>query len=111
MDNTTETIAILSQGITPVQIILLICVGGLFVWAIISLVRWLIRIKTSHLDTLPLDLKEIKHQLQENAITLNTMKGKLWSEERVKSEFESCIEHHKNECPAWRFHCAENKQK
>ena len=102
----SNSIAVLSAGTTPVQILLLVCVGGLFVWGIISIVRWLIRIKTSHLDSLPKDLKEIKDQLQQNAITLNTMEGKLWSDERIKSELNSCIEHHQNGCPAWRYHCA-----
>lgn len=100
-----DQISGLAVGVTPVQIINLFCVGGLFVWAIISLVRWLIRVKTQHLDSLPGALNEIKEQLQQNAIMLNTMQGKLWSEERIRTEFNSCIEHHQNECPAWRYHC------
>ena len=56
--------------------------------------------------TLPEDIREIKNKLEKNAETMISMEGKLWSENKVKSEFENAIEHHKMECPAWRKYCS-----
>lgn len=107
----TETVSAITAGATPVQMVILICVGGVFLWGVICLVRWLIQIKTKHLDDLPKDLKEIKDQLYKNALDLNSMNSKLWSEEKIRCEFESALEHHKNTCPAWRYHCANRDEK
>ena len=102
----TETISSVTAGATPVQMVILICIGGVFLWGVISLVRWLIQIKTKHLDDLPRDIKEIKDQMYKSAIDINAMNSKLWSEEKIHCEFNAALEHHKNTCPAWRYHCA-----
>ena len=75
-------------------------------WCLFCAVRWLIRIKMKPFEPLTGDIEEIKKTIQQNALTLNSMEGKLWSEAKIKEEFESVIEKHKNECPAWRYHCS-----
>lgn len=109
----TETVQVVTQGATTVQIAILFCLGALAFWAIFQTIRWLIRVKTHHLETLPNDLKSLKEKdLKEIAKTLTDMNNsitkmnsKLWSEEAIKDEIQSKIEHHMNKCPAWRFHC------
>lgn len=98
----------IASGATPVQIIILFFMGGIFLWCLVCLVRWLIRIKIKPFENFETDIKEIKAALQKNALTLNSMEGKLWSESKIRDEFEGTIEKHKNECPAWRFHCSEH---
>ena len=103
MNVTPEQAAAVATGATPVQILTMVFLGIIVLWILICIVRWVIKLK---IGTLPDDIKEIKGTMNENAKTLIEMKGKLWSEEKVKSEFFSAIEHHKMECPAWRYHCA-----
>lgn len=103
MNVTPEQTATLIQGMTPVQAVIMILLGVIAIWGIISIVRWIIKIK---IGTLPEDIREIKNKLEKNAETMISMEGKLWSENKVKSEFENAIEHHKMECPAWRSHCS-----
>ena len=106
-----ETIKVMTAGATPVQIVILFCVGGIFIWGLFSMVRWLIQIKTKHLESLPQDIKEIKEKLNENGLSLCAMNSKLWSEEKIKSEFDGALEHHQNQCPAWRYHCNNNNNR
>lgn len=98
----TETAALI-QGMTPAQAVIMLFLGIIAIWGIISIVRWIIKIK---IGTLPEDIREIKKQMGENAETLIKMEGKLWSESKVKDEFAAALEHHKMECPAWRSHCS-----
>ena len=103
MNVTPAETATLIQGMTPVQAIIMLLLGVIAIWGIISIVRWIIKIK---IGTLPEDIREIKKQMGENAETLIKMEGKLWSESKVKDEFAAALEHHKMECPAWRSHCS-----
>lgn len=100
-----ETMNSITAGATPVQMLMLFCLGCCFFWCVFSFVRWLIKIKIAHLDSLPQDIKEIKDDLAKHLVKLASMDNKLWSEEKIKAEFSAAIEHHKNECPAWRRHC------
>lgn len=106
-----ETVSAMTSGATPVQMVILFCLGGIFLWCVFCFVRWLIKIKTAHLENLPQDIKEIKEKLNENGLSLCAMNSKLWSEEKIKSEFDGALEHHQNQCPAWRFHCQEREKK
>ena len=108
MNVTPEQTATLIQGMTPVQAIIMILLGVIAIWGIISIVRWIIKIK---IGTLPEDIREIKKQMGQNAETLIKMEGKLWSESKVKDEFAAALEHHKMECPAWRKYCSTYRSK
>lgn len=103
MNLTPEQAATLASGATPVQILTMIFLGIIVLWILICIVRWVIKMK---IGTLPEDIKELNKKMTNNSEILIEMKGKLWSEDKVKSEFEKAIEHHKMECPAWRSHCS-----
>lgn len=103
MNVTPEHAAAVAAGATPVQILTMIFLGIIVLWILICIVRWVIKLK---IGTLPDDIKELNDKMSKNSELLIEMKGKMWSEGKIKSEFENAIEHHKMECPAWRSHCS-----
>lgn len=103
MNVTPEHTATLIQGMTPVQGVIMIFLGVIAIWGIISIVRWIVKIK---IGTLPEDIKRLDDKMSKNYEVMIEMKGKLWSEDKIKDEFASALDHHQNECPAWRFHCS-----
>ena len=103
MNVTPEQAAAVATGATPVQILTMVFLGIIVLWILICIVRWVIKLK---IGTLPDDIKQLNEKMSKNSEILIEMKGKMWSEGKIKSEFDSVLEHHKNECPAWRYHCA-----
>ena len=103
MNVTPEQTASLTQGMTPVQAVIMLFLGIITLWVIISVVRWVVKIK---IGSLPDDIKKLDEKMSKNYEVMIEMKGKLWSEDKIKDEFKSALDHHQNECPAWRKYCS-----
>ena len=94
---TPDNIVKLTQGASPVQIVLLILFGCLFFWCIIWSVNWLINLK---MGELPKDIKETKENLEQLNSRLISMEGRMWSKDDLRNAVNLCIYEHTKECPA-----------
>jgi hypothetical protein len=94
---TPDNIVKLTQGASPVQIVLLILFGCLFFWCIIWSVNWLINLK---MGELPKDIKEIKQKHDELKNGLISIENRMWSKDDFRDTVNLCILEHAKECPA-----------
>ncbi len=94
---TPENIVKITQGATPLQIIILVLLGCLFFWAVIWCVNWLINLK---MGELPKDIKETKESLAQLNNRLISMEGRMWSKDDLRNAVNLCIYEHAKECPA-----------
>ena len=93
---TPEHLVTITQGATPVQIVILVLLGIIALWTIISVVRWVIGLK---LGTLPQDLKEIQKSLDTLKTDMARLEGKLWDKEDIQREMKAAIVDHIEHCP------------
>lgn len=95
--DTATTAETLATGASPVQIIILVILGCLLMWAIFRFVQWMIDVKVGELPT---DMKETRSEVSNITKKLTQIEGKLWSSEEIEREMNSCIYKHAETCPA-----------
>jgi hypothetical protein len=94
---TPEGIVKVTQGATPVQIVILVMLGCLVFWAIMWGVNWLVNVK---IGELPKDIRESKESLEQLNARLISMEGRMWSKDDLRNAVNLCIYEHTKECPA-----------
>lgn len=96
MNNVTpEHIVTLTQGTTPVQIVILVLLGIIALGVIVAIVKWVVDLK---MGTLPSDINEIRTSLSDLRNELATIQGKLWSKDDVRVEIKAAIADHMAQC-------------
>lgn len=97
MNNITpEHLVTVTQGATPLQIIILVLLGVIALGVIIGVVKWVIDIK---LGTLPQDINTIREALETLKTDIARLEGKLWDKEDIQREMKSAIADHIEKCP------------
>lgn len=93
---TPEQIVAVTDGATPVQIVILIVLGVIALGVVIGIVRWVIDLK---LGTLPHDISTIRESLLNLKTEIAKIEGKLWSKDDIQREIKAAIIEHVEKCP------------
>lgn len=93
---TPEHLVQVTQGTTPAQIAILILLGIIAFWAIISVVRWVIDLK---MGTLPKDIANISKELKELGLQISDLRGDMWSRDQIDDHIDAKIREHMETCP------------
>ena len=97
MNNVTpEHLVTVTQGATPLQIVILILLGALAIIGVVWLCKWLVDLK---MGTLPTDISKINDSLTTLKSDFSKMNGKLWSKDDVYTRIASAIKDHIEQCP------------
>lgn len=97
MNNITpENLVQVTEGATPIQIVMLVLLGIIAFGAIIGIVKWVIDLK---LGTLPQDLKEIRQSLGTLKSDMVRLDSKLWSIDDIDRAMKAKIAEHVEKCP------------
>lgn len=97
MSNVTpEHLVTVTQGATPVQIVILILLGVIALGVIISVVRWVVDLK---LGTLPADIAAIRKELTDLGRQITKIQSELWSKDDVDVRVSDKIKEHIEHCP------------
>ena len=98
---TPENLVTVAQGATPAQIAILILLGIIAFWAIISVVRWVIDLK---MGTLPKDIANISKELRDLGLQISDLRGNMWSRDQVDDHIDAKIREHMEKCPRCHQH-------
>lgn len=93
---TPEHLVQVTQGTTPVQIVILILLGIIVLGVVIWIVKWVIDIKVG---TLPGDIAAIRKDMSDLKLQLTKLQGELWSKEEVDARVSEAIRYHIEKCP------------
>ena len=93
---TPENIVTITQGATPVQIVILVLLGIIVLGVVVGIVKWVIDLKVG---TLPADIAAIRNDLGELRVKLTQIQGELWSKEEVDARVSAAIKEHIEQCP------------
>ena len=97
MNNVTpEHLVTVTQGATPVQMVILGLLGIIALGVIIAVVKWVVDLKVG---TLPNDLAAIRAELTDLKLQLSDLRGELWSKEQVDIRISAAIRDHIEQCP------------
>ena len=97
MNNVTpEHLVTVTQGATPLQIVILILLGALAIIGVVWLCKWLVELK---MGTLPADISKINDSLTTLKADFSEMNGKLWSKDDVDTRIGNAIKDHIEQCP------------
>ena len=97
MSNVTpEHLVTVTQGATPLQIVILVLLGLIALGVIIGVVRWVIDLK---MGTLPSDISGIRETLTRVQSDLTRIEAQLWSPDQVRREIKAALMEHVENCP------------
>lgn len=100
MELQMDTVAKGLQSLTLYELLVVLTLGGILVFALVLLMRWIIDQKIA---TLPADIKEIKNDLSAIKVQQARMEERLWSPDVVAKLMRSTcheeIHKHVLECP------------
>ena len=91
-----EHLVTITQGATPVQMVILGLLGIIALGVIIAVVKWVVDLKVG---TLPNDLAAIRAELNNMRLQLAELRGDLWSKDEVKNLINAAILEHVQQCP------------
>ena len=97
MNNLTpEHLVTVTQGATPLQIVILILLGVIALCFTFWLVKWVIDLK---MGTLPNDISKIRESMATLQADLNKIEAQLWSPNDVQREIKAALMEHVEKCP------------
>lgn len=91
-----EHLVQITQGATPIQIVILILLGIIVLGVIIGIVKWVVDLKVG---TLPADITAIRENLTQLKLQLSEIRGELWSKEEVDARIAEALLKHVESCP------------